>query len=93
MADITTHAQYCNAGGDTPGFPSHGFAITPSDANEYKPPISVYAGGGGIIRVVPATGAGTTVDVTVPAGGMVPFKCKYVYATGLTASLLLGVAG
>lgn len=76
-----------------PTLPENAFALTPADANDYTPGIHVYVGGAGVVRCTPlALGAqGTTVDVTVPAGGMVPFKVSRVLATGTTATLLIGV--
>lgn len=79
-------------GPTTPTIPGGGAAITPSDADVFNPAVVVYVGGAGVVAAVPANSTtGAAVNVTVPAGGYVPFRCSAVKATNTTATLLVAV--
>jgi hypothetical protein len=73
-----------------PQLPDGAFAITPSDANTFAQPVSVYVGGAGAVVVTPANG-NADVTITMPAGSMIPFRVVAVKATTTTATLLVGV--
>jgi hypothetical protein len=91
MATIDTRA-YASQNGDIPFLPAHAFAITKSDTTDYVPGIAVFVGGAGVVAVIPSKGDGTTVvEFTVPAGGMVPVRCKKVMSANTTATLMVGV--
>lgn len=76
----------------TPIRPNNGAAITPSDADVFSQGVEVYVGGAGVVTCTPAGASqATTVAVTVPAGGHVPFKVSAVKATGTTATLLIAL--
>lgn len=79
-------------GPSVPTLPGGGAAITPSDADVFNPAVVVYVGGAGVVAAVPANSlTGSAVNVTVPAGGYVPFRCSAVKFTGTTATLLVAV--
>lgn len=65
-------------------------AITPHDTNTFQAPVAVYVGGAGVVTCIPANGS-ASVAVTVPAGGMVPFRVLSVKSTGTTATLMVAV--
>ncbi|WP_332823567.1 spike base protein, RCAP_Rcc01079 family [Stutzerimonas kunmingensis] len=67
-----------------------GKAITKSDTDIFSAPVAVYVGGAGVVTCTPANG-GADVAVTVPAGGMVPFRVLAVKSTGTTATLMVAV--
>lgn len=75
-----------------PAFPDNAFAITPSDANDFSAPVTVYVGGAGTVTVVPwakRNEAGPpTVSCVVPAGGLVPFRVARVMAATDATELL-----
>lgn len=81
------------------GFPLRAKAVSTSDTEDLTDytgnPVAatIYAGGAGVIRVIPAEpdGSSSTVDVTVVAGGTIPFRVKRVYTTALTASELIQI--
>ena len=81
---ITTASPQC------PVLPDGGKAITPSDADIFAGGVAVYVGGAGIVTCTPANG-GADVPVTMPAGGIVPFRVLAVKATGTTATLMVAV--
>ena len=74
-------------------FPPHAEVVTPSDSAEFNVPSTVYVGAAGVVRVIPARpkDGTTTVDFTVPAGGVVPCLVTKVYSTGTTATDLVRV--
>ena len=76
-----------------PAFPDNAFTITPSDADDFSAPVTVYAGGAGTVTVVPwaKRAAGTTQQFTVVAGGTVPCRVAAVKSAGTAATLLVGV--
>ena len=67
-------------------------AITPHDTNEItNPPRAIYIGTGGNIKV-DMTGAGTGITfVNVQTGSILPIRVSLVYATGTTATDLVGI--
>lgn len=85
------------------GFPFYAFAITTSDTNIFVDagatsvavPVSVYVGVSGNVKVTPFSSAAadaTTVTFTnFPAGEMLPVQVQKVWATGTTATGLIGV--
>ena len=92
MAKIDKTA-FSSSAGNTPAYPQHCFAITPSDTDFYDPPVTVYVGGAGNVAIVPARGDHTTaVTFTgLSAGGRVPCTAHKVMSTNTTATLLVGV--
>ena len=81
---LTTASSQC------PVKPDGGQAITPSNTDTFAGAVAVYVGGAGVVTCTPANGA-ADVAVTVPAGGMVPFRVVAVKATGTTATLMVAV--
>jgi hypothetical protein len=71
--------------------PANGaFLITPSDsANLAQNTTGIYAGGAGEVKVDMING--DTVTFTVPAGVVLPIQIRKVYATGTTASGVVGL--
>lgn len=65
-------------------------SVTPSDANTFASPVSIYVGGAGIVTCTPSAG-GSDVAITMPAGAVVPFRVSAVKATGTTATLMVAV--
>lgn len=77
---------------NTPTMPSRTFTITPSDTDTFSLGALVLVTVGGIVRGIPLNGDGvTTYDYPVGDGGVVPCRLKAVYATGTTATGLLGL--
>jgi hypothetical protein len=67
------------------------FAITPSDTNELPfVTRAVYAGGTGDITARLAGDAGSVTFKAVSVGTMLPIRARQIYATGTTASLIVG---
>lgn len=85
------------------GFPFYAFSITTSDANIFVDagatsvavPVSVYVGVSGNVKVTPFSSSSpdvSTVTFTnVPAGTMLPVQVQKVWATGTTATGLIGI--
>jgi hypothetical protein len=63
-------------------------AITPSDATAQSFD-AIQVGGAGVVTFKDRDG--TSVAMTVPAGGYVLCQTSYVMATGTTATLLVGL--
>lgn len=75
-----------------PVFPFGAIAITPSDADTFSEPVSVYVGVAGNVAVIPGNGVGGSVTfVGVPAGSVLPCQVRTVLATGTTASSLVAI--
>lgn len=89
MATIATPNQTTNSP-TTPVGPAGALAVTPSDANIFAVPVSIYVGTGGNVVVSPANG-NADVTVVVPSGGMIPFTVLAVKATGTTATGIIAV--
>ena len=66
------------------------FAITPSDSAETVCS-QIYVGVTGDVKVVPAGGSVGVVFKAVPAGAVLPIRCKKVLSTGTTATDLVGL--
>jgi hypothetical protein len=92
MAKIDKTA-FSSSAGNTPAYPQHCFAITPSDTDFYDPPITVYVGGAGNVAIVPGRGDRVTATTFtgLVAGGRVPCTAYKVMSTNTTATLLVGV--
>jgi hypothetical protein len=52
---------------------------------------SIYVGGGGSLRVVPARGVDPVTFAGLAAGSILPVMVRRVLSTGTTASLLVGL--
>jgi hypothetical protein len=76
--------------GECPILPSAALAVTPSDADTFAAPVSIYVGGAGVVTCTPSAG-GANVAITMPAGSVVPFRVSKVLATGTTATLMVAV--
>ena len=83
MADAPTAQEAFSA--------SSAFVITPDNTTDLALPTrGLYVGGSGTVKVDMADG--TTVTFTGLAAGVIhPIRAKRVYATGTTASGILGV--
>lgn len=75
----------------TPSYPSNAFAITPADADTFASAVSVYVGGAGNVRCVPAGGSSPVTFVGLAAGQMLPVRVTAVYNTSTTATNLMAV--
>ncbi|RIA37865.1 hypothetical protein DFR49_3754 [Hephaestia caeni] len=66
-------------------------AVTPHDDNALNDvPKALYVGTGGTIAMR-GTGAADTVWKNVPSGTVLPFRARYVRATGTTAADILAL--
>ena len=88
MAAIDT---FLNEGASFDSPARNAFAVTPHNTNELSNITrGLYIGGGGDVKVT--TVAGSTVTFSaVPAGVILPVCAKIVFATGTTATLILGL--
>ena len=69
----------------------HAFAVAPDDAAELAYATrALYIGGAGALKV-DMLGGETVTFATVPAGSMLAIRVKKVYATGTTATSLIGL--
>ncbi len=68
-------------------------AVTPSDTVDIAGGIvrALWVGGGGSVAVMLGDDTAATTYAGVPAGTLLPFAVKRVFATGTTATLLVGV--
>lgn len=78
--------------GDGLDAPAHSaFAVTPSDTVDLAIATrAIYVGAAGDIKV-DMVGAGTVTFSAVPTGSVLPARVKRIYATGTTATTLIGV--
>lgn len=90
MAEIPTPGA-AGPNVSTPAFPSNAFAITPNDADTFASPVSVFVGGAGAVRVIPAGGSTPVTFSGLGAGAMLPCRVKAVYSTSTTATSLVAV--
>lgn len=68
------------------------FAVTPDNANDLTIQTrGLYVGGTGDVKVTSITGDVVTF-VGVPAGMVLPIRVKRVWATGTTATAIVGLA-
>jgi hypothetical protein len=65
-------------------------AITPADADLAAPVRALYIGGSGNVRIND-TGNGAVTFVAVQAGTILPVMARRVYATGTTATNIVGL--
>jgi hypothetical protein len=65
-------------------------AITPADADLVAPVRALYIGGAGNLRISD-TGNGAVTFSNVPAGVILPVMARRVWATGTTASNIIGL--
>jgi hypothetical protein len=71
---------------------SNGFAITPDDVNPLPSDArGIYVGTAGDLTVRLAQESGSVKFVAVPQGSLLPIAVHQVFATGTTASNLVGV--
>jgi hypothetical protein len=67
--------------------------ITPHDTNPIEPvPECLYVGGAGTVKLR-ARGSSVDVVMTAVAGGYLLVQARYVYATGTTATGIVGLTG
>lgn len=67
------------------------FAVTPSDTADMAiASRGIYVGGAGNIKV-DMVGVGTVTFTAVPVGSTLNVRAKRIYATGTTATLLVGL--
>ena len=78
----------------TPGLSSPGanaFAITGNDsADMTNATRGIYVGGAGDVKIT-MVGGGTVTFVAVPAGAFLPVRAARVFATGTTATSMVGL--
>lgn len=65
-------------------------AITKADSDLATSIRSLYVGGAGDVKVT-TTGGDAVVFTNVPAGSILPVRCKRVWSTGTTASGFVGL--
>lgn len=90
MAVIDTGKPSEKAAVTVTGFPCNAKAITPSDADTFSDPVSIFVGAAGTVTVTPAGGQ-ANVAFEVPAGSFVPVLVTAVLSTGTDASDLVAV--
>jgi len=90
MATITL-SNFSNDSAIIPSFPGAAVAITPSDADSFSVPVSVYVGVTGNVAVRPANGGSAVTFVGVPAGAVLPVRVIGVNSTSTTATNLVAV--
>lgn len=78
---------------DTPSSPAtRAQAVTPHDTNPIAdPPKGLYVGGAGNITMRGMNDTADTVWAGVPAGTVLPFRARYVRATGTSATFILAL--
>jgi len=82
---------FVNLQGGLQSPPRNSFTITPSDTAELRfVTRSIYVGGTGDITLRLAGDAGQLLIKAVPAGTMLPLRVRQVFATGTTATGLVG---
>ena len=73
-----------------PMFPGGAYSITTSDTVNLPYVSVVYVGGTGSVKVTTAQGD-TTTFVGLPTGSVIPVQVLRVWATGTTATNLIGI--
>jgi hypothetical protein len=66
-------------------------AITKSDATTYNPPIGVYVGTAGDVKIDTIEDRGTGIVVKAVAGAVLPWAVTKVYETGTTAAAMVSI--
>ncbi len=85
-----TTDTYSPLHGDLSSPARRGYPITPSDASELATlPRAIWVSGAGTLRLRLVEGDDFT--ITVPAGVLLPLRASQVYATGTTATGLVGL--
>jgi hypothetical protein len=85
MAEI-----FSGTAGGLESFATGGFAITPSDTVDMtKTARGIYVGAGGDVKIKTWDGSVITL-VGCPQGAVIPYFVSRVYATGTTATSLIG---
>lgn len=74
-----------------PEFPRGAVAVTPSDANSFVEPVSIYVGVAGNVAIRPANGGAAVTFVGLPAGAVLPCMAIGVNATNTTATSLVAI--
>ena len=77
---------------NTPVFPTHAAAVTPSDSVTFEDS-AIYVGTGGTVVVLPAGSpdSAAVTFVNVPDASVLPVMCRAVRATGTTALNLVRI--
>ena len=91
MAVLTTFVEFSNESPTFPAFPGGALALTPSDADTFPVPVTVYVGAAGNVAVLPWNGGAAVTFVGLPAGSVLPCRVAGVLSTGTTAASLVGV--
>lgn len=65
-------------------------AITPADTDLVQPVRAIYVGGSGNVKIND-TGNGAVTFYNVPAGVILPVMARRIYATGTTATNIVGL--
>ena len=73
-----------------PMYPGGATSVTPSNTNNLPTPSIIYVGTGGNVKVTTAQGDEVTF-LGLLAGMVIPVQVLRVWATGTTASNLLGI--
>jgi hypothetical protein len=74
-----------------PGIYDAALTVTPSDANTFAQPVTIYVGGAGNITCTPASGGADVVFTAPPVGSVLPLRVVAVKATGTTATLMVAL--
>ena len=74
-----------------PTFPGGALAVTPSDADTFSRPVTLYIGGSGNIAIKPGNGVAANLTIAVLAGTVLPVTALAVLATGTTATGIVAI--
>lgn len=91
MAIIQTPSSTMFSEYIVPSMPSVAYAVGTSDSDEFDNGIHIYVGVQGDIKIVPELGNEPVTFLNFPAGLVLPVKVKKIFATGTTASNLVGI--
>ena len=73
-----------------PAFPGDAAAVTTSDTINFREPSVIFAGSGGIIRVLTVEGSDVTFN-SVQAGAVLPVRVRRVFASTTNATNMVRV--
>ena len=73
-----------------PMFPGDAASVTTSDTVNFREPSVIYAGSGGIIRVLTAQGSDVTFNSVQP-GAILPVQVLRVFASTTTATNMMRI--